>query len=66
MDVVSAIEENLGKNAIINFKDMQMGDVQKTHADIRKAKSKLGFSPKTNLNEGINIFLEWYIKYLRL
>ena len=63
MDVVSIIEKKLGKKAIIQFEDMQPGDVKKTYAEIDNAKSKLGYMPKTNVEEGINTFLDWYIDY---
>jgi UDP-glucuronate 4-epimerase len=66
MDVVSLIEKKIGKKAIIEFETMQPGDVEKTHADIDKAKSKLGFLPKTNIEDGIGNFIDWYLEYLRL
>ena len=46
MDVVALIEKELNKKAIINYKEIQPGDVEKTYANIEKSKSKLGFSPK--------------------
>ena len=63
MDVVSLIEDNIGKKAIIEFETMQDGDVEKTYADIDKAKSKLGFKPITNIKDGIGSFIEWYLEY---
>ena len=64
-DVVSIIEERIGKKAIINYESMQLGDVKKTYADIEKTKQKLGYSPTTNIQEGINNFLDWYIDYAK-
>jgi UDP-glucuronate 4-epimerase len=66
MDVVSIIEKKLGKKAIIEFEDMQLGDVENTFASIDKAKNKIGYMPKTGIEYGINEFLEWYINYLEL
>ena len=40
-DVVSIIEERIGKKAIINYESMQLGDVKKTYADIEKNKTKV-------------------------
>jgi UDP-glucuronate 4-epimerase len=65
MDVVSLIESKIGKKAIIEFEGMQDGDVEKTYADIDKAKSKLGFIPKTNIEDGIGNFIDWYFEYLK-
>ncbi len=66
MGVVSMIEKKLGKKAIVQFEDMQAGDVKKTCANIDKAKSKLGYSPSTNVEEGLSKFLDWYTNYIKL
>ena len=63
MEIVSIIEKKLNKKAIIQFEPMQLGDVKKTFADIGKAKNKLNFSPKTNVNNGICKFIDWYLDY---
>ena len=41
---------------------MQPGDVKKTYADIEKSKIKLGFSPKINIQKGIDSFLDWFFQ----
>ena len=64
MDVVSILESKIGKNAIINYEPMQLGDVVNTFADIEKSKLKLAFSPKTKIKEGISHFLDWYLDYV--
>jgi len=66
MNVVSMIEKKIGKKAIVQFEDMQPGDVKKTYANIDKAKAKLGYSPNTNVNEGLSKFLDWYVEYSKL
>ena len=38
----------------------QQGDVNKTHADISKAKSEIGYAPKVDFKTGIKKFAEWY------
>ena len=65
MSVVSIIEKKLGKKALVQFEDMQPGDVKKTFANIDKAKTKLGYSPSININEGISRFLDWYLTYIK-
>ncbi|KKS72843.1 MAG: NAD-dependent epimerase/dehydratase [Parcubacteria group bacterium GW2011_GWF2_42_7] len=37
-----------------------VSDVHTTFADISKAKQLLGFSPKTNIEEGMARFVNWY------
>ena len=59
-EMVETIENALGKKAILDIQPMQPGDVDKTYADISKAKAMLGYDPQTNFAEGIRKFVEWY------
>lgn len=59
-EMVETIENALGKKAILDIQPMQPGDVDKTYADISKAKSMIGYDPQTNFSEGIRKFVEWY------
>ena len=59
-EMVETIENTLGKKAILDIQPIQPGDVDKTYADISKAKSMLGYDPQTNFAEGIRKFVEWY------
>lgn len=58
--MIETIEEALGKEAIINRLPMQPGDVNRTYADISKAKKLIGYEPKVNFKEGICKFIKWY------
>jgi len=62
LDLVSIISKKLGKKANIEFLPEQKGDVPITFADISKAKNLLGYNPSTNIEEGIDKFLDWYLK----
>ena len=62
-EMVETIENALGKKAILDIQPMQPGDVDKTYADISKAKTMIGYDPQTNFSEGIRKFVEWYKKY---
>jgi UDP-glucuronate 4-epimerase len=59
-DLISTIEQSLGKKAIINKMPEQPGDVPLTYADISKSRSLLGYDPHTRISEGIPKFVEWY------
>ncbi len=59
-ELVAAIEEVTGKKAIIEQHPDQPGDVPKTFADISRAKSLLGYNPKTQLKEGLQKFYTWF------
>lgn len=63
MDFLSIIESAIGKKAEFNYLPMQQGDVPLTYADIAHSKEKLGFYPKTSLEEGVPKFVEWYRSY---
>ncbi len=60
MDLVTTIEKAFGKELVKEFHPMQMGDVERTWADISRAKSELGYAPKTSLEEGITKFADWF------
>lgn len=61
-EMVSEIEENLNKKAVKKLLPMQPGDVQKTNADITKAKNLIGYKPTTTFKNGIKKFMEWFLK----
>ncbi len=57
--MIETIEKVLNKKAKIERLPMQMGDVNKTAADITKAKKLLNYNPKTSFERGIIKFIEW-------
>lgn len=59
-ELVSLIEQTLGKKARIERLPMQPGDVSHTFADISKARSRLGYNPVVSVEEGIRRFVEWF------
>lgn len=59
---ISAIESSLGKTAVKNFLPMQPGDVPITFADIDPLKMASGFSPSTDIECGIDRFVDWYLR----
>ncbi len=62
--LIALIEKKTGKQAIKQFQPLQAGEVLITYADITKSRSLLNFSPKTSLQEGMDHFLDWYLKNL--
>ena len=60
--MISTIYSALNKTPNIIQKPHQKGEVDITFADIAKAKSKLGYNPKTSFETGIKKFIEWYEK----
>jgi UDP-glucuronate 4-epimerase len=61
-EMVATIEKVTGKKAVLNKLPMQPGDVNRTFADISKAKEMLGYNPQTQFEDGIRTFVEWFKK----
>lgn len=59
MEMVNTIEKVLNKKAKLEFIPMQLGDVNRTYADISKAEKLLGYKPKTTFEQGIQKFVDW-------
>lgn len=60
---IDIIEQETGKKAIVEMRPMQPGDVQKSYADISKAKRLLGWEPTTKMEQGLVEFIRWYQQY---
>ena len=65
LDVVSLLEQALGKKAIRELMPMQPGDVPATFADVDDLMRDVGFKPSTPIAEGIARFVAWYQEYHR-
>jgi UDP-glucuronate 4-epimerase len=58
-DLVHTVEEVCGRAAVIERLPMQPGDVDRTWADISRARALLGFDPAVGIREGIERQWEW-------
>ena len=58
--LIGLLEKNLGKRAIIDWREMQPGDVAQTYADISKARELLSYNPQTKIEAGIEKFTAWF------
>jgi UDP-glucuronate 4-epimerase len=59
-ELISLLERELGRDAIIDRRPLQPGDVPQTFADITKARRLLGYDPRTPIEEGVRRFVEWF------
>ncbi len=62
-DLVSRLEEALGRKAVVEQLPMQPGDVKATFADITRIGDYSGFRPQTGLGAGLKKFVDWYREY---
>lgn len=60
MEMIHIIEELTGREAQLEFSAAHRADVQATWANIDRARSVLGWEPKTGLREGLRRVVEWY------
>ena len=61
-EMINTIGQALEIKPDIEQLPMQPGDVERTYADISKAKSLIGYEPKTTFEQGIKNFVNWYKK----
>ena len=63
LDFIKLLEEELGQNAIMEFKPLQPGDVINTHSDTNLLQKWINYKPTINLEEGIKRFSSWYLEF---
>lgn len=56
---IKLLEDATGKQAIVEHRDAQAGDVRHTLADTSAARQALGFVPKVSLSEGLQAEAAW-------
>ena len=61
---LNIIENKLKKKSITKLLPLQKGDIRKTHGDTSKIK-KIGYRPKTKIEDGISNFIDWYKSYYK-
>lgn len=60
MDFIKHIENNLGRESEKIMMPLQPGDVEKTWANIDELIEDYGYSPKTEITDGVKQFMNWY------
>lgn len=58
--MVRELGHQMGLEPTLQRLPPQPGDVQRTFADVSKARRLLGYEPRTGFEEGIGRFLEWF------
>jgi nucleoside-diphosphate-sugar epimerase len=60
-DLVTLIEDVIGKKATVEYGPAVLADMRSNWADVNKAKELLGWEPQVNLREGVERLYEWYM-----
>lgn len=66
MDFISAIEEYVGKKAVMKMIPIQPGEVEKTWADVSDLEYQFNYAPDTPIEVGVKKFVEWYRSYFKV
>lgn len=66
MKFINVLEENIGKEAVKIYMDMQPGDVLRTYADVTDLERDINFRPSTSIDEGLRKFVQWYKEYYKV
>lgn len=61
LDFIRLLERLLGREAVLEMKPMQPGDVPETCADTAALLRETGFEPDTPIEKGLSEFAEWYV-----
>jgi UDP-glucuronate 4-epimerase len=59
-ELVDRIQAALGKQAVIESRPEEPGDMKHTLADVDLARGDLGYSPKVSIDSGIPRFVDWW------
>jgi UDP-glucose 4-epimerase len=57
--VISIMHEIAGREINVSYEGKQKGDVRHTFAEMTKAREKLGYQPKVQLQDGLGREYEW-------
>ena len=63
MRMIGLLEQATGREAKLDMRPMQPGDVKDTYADISAIERDHGFAPTTSIDDGIPRFVDWYRDY---
>lgn len=60
LSFIEAIEKSIGVKAKKDMMPMQMGDVQRTWADVKELQNRYDYKPNTSIEKGVEEFIQWY------
>ena len=66
MNFIKALETAIGKKAVINLLPMQAGDVLSTDADMSDLEQDFNYYPKTEIQSGIDRFVDWFRDFYKV
>ncbi len=64
--LISTLEKNLKKKAIIKYRKLQFGDVVSTVSNTIKLKKNIKKIPSTSIEKGVKNYCDWFRKYYKI
>jgi UDP-glucuronate 4-epimerase len=61
-ELISLLEEALGRKAVLEHRPASPADLPVTRADLSKAQRLLGYKPRMSLADGVRDFARWFLK----
>lgn len=58
--LVTALERATGRKALVERLQVPPGDVDRTFADVSRARQLLGYEPRVRIDDGLRRFVHWY------
>ena len=59
-EMIQVLGDEMGIEPVIDPQEMQPGDVERTYADVSKARELLAYEPSVEFRDGVRVFLEWF------
>lgn len=59
-DLLAKIAQRLGVPKRVRAMPAQPGDVERTWADVSRAREELGWEPRVDLDSGLELFVDWF------
>jgi len=59
-EMIASVGEAVGKDVKIDHQPSQMGDVERTYADLTRSSAELNYKPETPFKEGLRQQWSWY------
>ena len=63
---IELMEKAFGKTTEKELLPLQPGDVEHTYADVSSLEKDIGYSPNTSIEQGLQLFADWYRDYYQV
>jgi len=63
---IELMEKAFGKTTEKELLPLQPGDVEHTYADVSSLEKDIGYSPSTSIEQGLQLFADWYREYYKV